>query len=53
MPWYRRPSGSDVWHWCSNCSRYPATDYETSPSTPRTGELCRECRKREEGGDCR
>ena len=50
---YRRRSGSDTWHWCSNCSNYPSSGYETSGSKPSSGELCNQCQSKEAEGDCR
>ena len=26
MP-YRRTNGNDTWHWCRNCSEWPAADF--------------------------
>lgn len=40
---YRRKRGSDTWHFCSNGTRYPASDHDTSPSKPTRGELCDGC----------
>jgi|ERR1051326_2045949 hypothetical protein len=41
---YRRTKGHDTWHFCTNCSHWPTTDFETRSDTPTTGELCNECR---------
>lgn len=51
-PNYRRRRGFDTWHFCTNCSNWPTSDYETS-TRPTTGELCNECRGKENGGNCR
>ena len=53
MAQYRRTKGRDTWHWCSNCSNYPSSNYETSPSKPRSGELCNECQAKDRDGNCR
>jgi len=50
---YRKKNGSDTWHWCTNCSRWPTSDYETSYSKPTSGELCNECKSKERDGTCR
>lgn len=50
---YRKARGSDTWHWCSNCTLYPGSNYDTSPSKPTSGELCNQCRGKERDGDCR
>ena len=52
---YRRRTGSDTWHWCSNCNTWPASDYEEKADSlrPTTGELCNECQAKERSGNCR
>ena len=52
MP-YRRKKGSDTWHYCRNCSKWPTSDYDEQHSKPITGELCNECRGKEANGECR
>ncbi|GAH62655.1 unnamed protein product, partial [marine sediment metagenome] len=37
---YRKKKGSDTWHFCSNCSRYPTSDYDETTSWNGSGELC-------------
>jgi len=50
---YVRRKGSDTWHWCRNCSRYPVgPDVETRYSKPTDGELCNECKSKEKEGRC-
>lgn len=54
MASYVKAKGSDTWHWCRNCSRYPSgPDVEKSTSKPQSGELCNECRAKQARGDCR
>jgi len=50
---YRRKKGSDTWHFCKNCSRYPTENYEVSYTKPTSGELCDECLSKEKRGECR
>jgi class 3 adenylate cyclase len=51
---YVRAIGSDTWHWCRNCSNYPTgVNFETNHGRPSTGELCKECRSRNQEGKCR
>lgn len=50
---YRRAHGSDTWHFCTNCSKWPTSNYEESTTKPTTGELCNECRAKEAAGNCR
>lgn len=59
MTTYRRKKGSDpsyAWHWCTNCHLWPTSDYEevTLPDgeRPSSGELCNECRGKEDAGYC-
>jgi len=49
---YRRRKGSDTWHFCTNCSKWPTGYYEESSTKPTTGELCNECRAKKESGNC-
>jgi len=49
---YRRKKGSDTWHWCSKCSNWPTSDYETSYVKPTSGELCNECKAKDREGTC-
>jgi hypothetical protein len=55
MKTYRRKKGSDTWHWCRNCSKWPTSDYEevTRDTRPTTGELDNECLSKEREGNCR
>jgi uncharacterized protein (DUF433 family) len=50
---YRRRRGHDTWHWCSNCSAWPANDYEEGSSRPSAGEFCNECQVKQSAGNCR
>jgi uncharacterized protein (DUF433 family) len=47
---YRRRKGSETWHWCSNCSTWPDSDYEEQ--TTFTGERCNQCSAKEQMGNC-
>ena len=49
---YRRARGSDTWHFCSNCSKWPTSNYDSSPTKPTSGELCNECRGKQAAGNC-
>ena len=49
---YRKKRGSDTWHWCKNCSKWPIVDYEESKD-PKSGELCNECRSKDKEGECK
>jgi hypothetical protein len=52
---YRRKKSSDTWHWCMNCTHWPAADYYevTAPNLPDSGELCDECKEKRDKGECR
>jgi len=56
MTIYRRRKSYDAWHWCTNCTNWPTSDYdeETHPGIegPKTGELCNQCRSKEKAGEC-
>lgn len=47
----RRRKKSDTWHFCSNCSRWPTSDYVTG--TGKGGEKCDECIAKQREGTCR
>jgi uncharacterized protein (DUF433 family) len=49
---YRRRVGRDTWHWCKNCSFWPADGYEENSSKPRAGDFCNECRAKQAAGNC-
>ena len=49
---YRRLKGSDAWHFCRNCSRWPTSQYDEQQSKPTGGELCNECRAKDSSGTC-
>ena len=52
MATYVKASGSDTWHWCRNCSNYPAT-IEKSTSTRPSYDLCNQCKSKEADKTCR
>ena len=49
---YRKATGKDTWHFCKNCSNWPAKDYVEKNDKPTTGEFCNECRSKEKAGTC-
>jgi len=53
MAEYRKRKDHDTWHWCSNCSNYPTSDYTSHPSKPTTGELCNECKAKRDANNCK
>jgi hypothetical protein len=48
----RKGSGYDTWHFCSNCSNWPTSDYDERSDKPTTGELCDQCRAKDKAGEC-
>ena len=42
----------DAWHWCTNCSNWPLTNYETRDSKPSSNELCDVCFSKDKKGTC-
>ncbi len=50
---YRKKRGSDTWHWCTNCSKWPTSDHEEQRTKPTTGELCNQCKSKERDRTCR
>lgn len=51
MP-YRKKDGEDTWHWCRNCSKWPASGYKEEQSKPLSGPLCNECKAKDQSGTC-
>lgn len=49
---YRKRDGKDVWHWCSNCTNWPTSDYDEKSTKPSSGELCNQCLAKDKAGDC-
>ena len=49
---YRRKRGSDTWHYYSNCTNWPTSDYDEQYSKPTTGELCNQCMDKEKNKNC-
>ena len=48
----RRKGGYDTWHFCSNCSNWPTSNYDSQSSKPTTGELCNECKSKRSNNNC-
>jgi CheY-like chemotaxis protein len=50
---YRRQNGSEIWHWCGNCSTWPTTgEFEQANFLPAGAEVCNECWIRNQDGAC-
>ncbi len=49
---YRRASGTEVWHFCQNCSLSPLSEYEEAPRLPLGGVECEECKSLREYREC-
>lgn len=50
---YRRRTSGDTWHFCTNYSLWPTSDYKEQQGKPTTGELCNQCRSKNDAGTCR
>jgi hypothetical protein len=52
---YRRAIASTRWHFCTNCSQWPAVAYEEvkNPEHPPTDGLCQECVEKRKRKHCR
>jgi len=53
MAEYRKRKDRDTWHWCKNCFNWPTSSYESRYSKPSSGELCNECKAKDERGECK
>lgn len=49
---YRQSQNDGIWHFCSNCSRWPQSNYVEMWAQPNNGEICSECDEKEIEGDC-
>lgn len=49
---FRRAQQSATWHYCRNCSGWPAEEYTEQPEIP-PGDQCDECRSLWDAGECR
>ena len=52
MSEYRKKKNSDTWHWCTNCSDWPESNYDKSDGKPTSGELDNQCRRIAARGEC-
>jgi hypothetical protein len=50
---YRKANGTDTWHFCTNCSKWPTKDFEEKKEKPTSGEQCNECRSKQAAGNCK
>jgi len=50
---YRKRTGNDTWHFCSNCTNWPTSGYESRETKPTTGELCNQCQAKQKAGQCK
>ena len=55
MTIYRKKKDSDTWHWCTNCSNWPTSDYDEikTDKRPVSGELDNQCKSLEKKGKCK
>ena len=50
---YRRKHNTDLWHFCSNCTNWPVTDFdEHDLGAPPLRESCPECVENQRQGNC-
>lgn len=47
----RRKTGTDTWHFCKNCSRWPTSNYDERHDRP-SFDLCNECKSKEKEDNC-
>ena len=51
MATYVRGSGSDNWHWGTNCSQWPNNIVERRKERPQS-DLCNQCKSKERDKEC-
>lgn len=49
---YRQKTESDTWHFCTNCTNWPTSDYKERDTKPTNGELCNECKGKDKNNTC-
>ena len=50
---YRKKHKTDLWHFCSNCTNWPVTDFDKHDhGAPPLGESCPECVENLRQGNC-
>ena len=50
---YRKKHNTDLWHFCSNCTNWPVTDFDKHDlGAPPLGETCPECVENQRQGNC-
>jgi hypothetical protein len=49
---HRQHDSSDVWHFCSNCSDWPESDYSREQTKPEGRALCGECQTKDDNDNC-
>jgi hypothetical protein len=49
---YRKLNGTDIWHFCQNCSNWPKVSYQEEQESPRWGRICDECKAKDVKGEC-
>ena len=50
---YRKKKGSSNWHFCKNCSNWPAEDFDVRITRPNENDIDTECLKREKESLCK
>lgn len=52
---YRKRKGAtyDTWHFCTNCSNWPTSNYDSRTTKPTDGELCDQCKSKRDKNDCK
>ena len=49
---YRQKKGKDAWHFCSNCSNWPLSEFNSKTSKPTSDEFCNQCLAKEKNNNC-
>lgn len=50
---YRRAQGDNAWHFCRNCQKWPAANYEEKDvDQPPMGGFCFECIQKQRERNC-
>jgi hypothetical protein len=50
---YRKLRDGVAWHFCSNCSHWPTSNFVTHEGRPSHKDICNECMSKKVRDDCK
>ncbi|MBW3661194.1 MAG: hypothetical protein KY397_06120 [Gemmatimonadetes bacterium] len=49
---YRRRRGGRKWHFCTNCTDWPDSGFDSRASKPKADQICKTCHAKHNDGVC-